>query len=287
MRPRVLVAIAAAVLATALLAVAAFLAIPRLTVGEVAVVKSALARGIPDTDPDAYWPLEGGTPASAVGGVAALTQSGQVQYAAQTGHPASKPLPDFTGGGKLAGKLPNTGTTNEWRVEFVVRFGFGSDSVVDGDFTVPVRVESPSGDVNLWEILVSEGKAVIQYADTALAFTGTVDSGVYVDDGQWHHLRMEAEQSGANISATITVDGRSTSATLTTKTLNAADSRIGINPDSERAAYVGSVGHLAFWAPYSSATDTYDIATGYNGEAATTRFARLCTENNVAYDVAT
>jgi hypothetical protein len=255
--------------------------------GELVTVKSALARGIPDTDPAAYWPLEGFVPSSGVSGGSPLTRSGQVQFSTQSGHPASAPLPDFTGGGSLSAKLPNTGTTNEWRYEFVARFGTGSDTVAEGDFTTPVRLESPNGTVNRWETLVSEGRAVLNYADTSGAFTGNLDSGIAVDDGQWHHIRIDAEQSGGNIVANITVDGiAATPTTIVGKTLDSTDSRIGINPSHEIAAYVGSVGHLAYWAPFASATDTYDIASGYDGEAATTRFARLCTENNVAYDVA-
>jgi len=249
-------------------------------------LKSALRRGIPATNPTAWWPLEDGVPTSGLTGGATMTQTGQVQYQSETGQAGSDALPDFSGGGMLSAPLPTTATTNQWRFEFVARFGTGSDTIPDADFTVPVHIVSPAGSVNIWEVLISTGTAIAQWSDTSGGFTGLVDSAVAVDDGQWHHFRFEAAQSGANILVTFTVDGTTTvTSTIVTKTLDSTNSAIYVNPNQDVATFVGSVGHLTYWAPFSSGIDTAYIATGYNGELAHTRFSRLCTEESIPADV--
>lgn len=271
----------------ALIAVTSVALILAVRGGDVPVVKSALTRGILDTNPTVYWPLESRTLLAEVGG-STLVEAGQIQYQSQTGNPASGPLPDFTGGGSLIGPLPPGTTTDQWRLEFVARFGTGSDTIADSEFTVPVQLGSPNGTVNIWEVLISSGTAILQWSDTSGGYTGLLDSTIAVDDGLWHHFRIDVAQSGVNISANITVDGKAaTPSTLASKTLNSTDSTIFINPLHETASYVGSVGHLAYWAPYTSSTNTVTIAQGYAGETAATRFARLCTENSIAYTVST
>jgi hypothetical protein len=97
--------------------------------------------------------------------------------------------------------------------------------------------------------------------------------------------RCGAERGG-NIVVSLTLDGVAAGgSTLVAKTLDATGSNVIINPAAEKAAYVGSVGHLTYWAPFASGIDTAVIATGYNGELASTRVSRLCAENSLAVDV--
>lgn len=250
-------------------------------------LRSPLLAGLGATLPDAWWPLEGrDAPKSGLTNGASMARAGQVMYGSEVGQPGSAALPNFTGGGTLTARLPNGSVSNEWRLEFVARFGIGSDTITDSDFTVPVRMTSPSGTVNNWELLVSAGTAIFQWSDTSGAYTALVDSGVVVDDGEWHHFRLAAVQSGGNITATITVDGATTaSSSLVGKTLNSAGSSVAVNPAREAADYVGSVGHLAYWAPFSTAVDTYFIASGYDGESADDRVTRLGAESGVTVEI--
>jgi hypothetical protein len=165
------------------------------------LVRSPLRAGIPATNPLAYWGLEGdGPPVSGLSGGSSLDQDGQVQYGTQDGQAGSGPLPDFTGGGKLTGSLPAGASNTQWRLEFVARFGVGSDTISDAEFTVPVQLNSPSGNVNVWELLVSAGTAIVQWSDTSGGYVDLFDSGIAVDDGQWHHFRIDAAQSAAGTS---------------------------------------------------------------------------------------
>lgn len=114
---------------------------------------------------------------------------------------------------------------DSWTVDAAARFG----KIVD--FTVPVQVESPSGGINAWEILVSEGDAYFQWTDNAGSTVGILSSGVRVDDGKRHHFRADVAQTAGGISVTFTVDGKTFGpTTIGGKTLDASNSTVTINP---------------------------------------------------------
>lgn len=247
-------------------------------------IASAMTRGIPQDNPLAWWPLELSA-ASGLSGGQPLAQAGQVVFGAAGDHPGSLPLPDYSAGGRLTGSLPNGSSSSSWRLEFTARFGTGSDTISDADFTIPVRVTSPAGTVNSWEFLVSTGFACFDWIDTAGAYTDGIFTTVPVDDGLWHHFRADVAQSGGNIAVALTVDGVVIGTkTIVGKTLNSTGSKIGINPDQEKETYVGTVGQVAWWSPHAvTAINTAVLATGNAGETAAARMVRLCAESGVAF----
>lgn len=249
-------------------------------------LKSPMTRGIPLDSPLGWWPLEL-TEKSGLADGTAMTISGQVNFGANSGHPGSAPLPDYTAGGQLFVRLPNGTVSNSFRIEFTARFGTGFDTISDADFTVPLQIKSASGTVNVWEFLVSTGLAAFQWQDTSGAYVDILLTEKEVDDGQWHHFRADVAQSGGNITASLTIDGTTYGpSTLVGKTLNSTDSILIVNPNADVAGYVGAVGHITWWSPHTpTSVDTAVLATGHNGELAADRMARLCDEEGVGFEL--
>lgn len=249
-------------------------------------LKSAMARGIPLDNPIGYWSLERNEKSDLAGGTA-MTVAGQVNFGANSGHPGSAPLPDYTAGGQLIVRLPNGTVSNSFRIEFTARFGTGFDTISDADFTVPLQIKSASGNVNFWEFLVSTGTAAFQWQDTSGAYVDILLTDKQVDDGEFHHFRADVAQSGGNITASLTIDGTTYGpSTLVGKTLNSTDSLLIVNPNADTAGYVGSVGHITWWSPHTpTSVDTVVLATGHNGETAADRMARLCDEEGIGFEL--
>lgn len=252
-------------------------------------LRSPMFRGIPDTSPLAWWPLESDAKSGLSGGTT-MVQNGQVNFGANGNHPGSASLPDFTGGGSLSAPLPNGASSTSWRVEFTARFGTGADSVQD--FTAALDVNSPSGDVNAWEFFVTDAATVgsakaaaFQWSNTSGSYTDLIQTDALVDDGMWHHFRADVAQSGGNISVTFTVDGVvAGTKTLVGKNLNSTGSNVVVNPLREKADHVASVGHVTWWAPYAAVgPDTSILATGWTGETAADRLSRLCGEEGLGF----
>lgn len=254
-------------------------------------VRSALYRAISQSGPVAYWPLEDGAEASQgasgiLGGAPLFVSSGKVNFAGTSGLPSSAPLAEFSSGGvggRMSGAVPAGTSTTSWRLEFVTKF----NALSPGSFTAAVQWFT-GGDVDLWEIDAAQfvdGGLNIQYITAAGAFGGPFLSNVAVDDGLWHHIRVDASQSGGNIALTVQLDGTTViSQTLTTLTMGRVKTVL-INPTVDPSEQVPAVGHLAVWAPFSSSVDTVAAFRGNAGETAGARIARLCAENNVPASV--
>lgn len=140
---------------------------------------------------------------------------------------------DKLSSGQSVAALPGSGSSNSWRAEFEAKIQENDAP----DFAIPVQITSPNGSVNDWEFLISEGLAHFNWEDSSGSYTDILSSSARVADGQWHTFQADVAQSGADIAVTLTVDGSKYGpSTLTGKTLNAAGSKVAINPIKENAA---------------------------------------------------
>lgn len=253
----------------------------RLTQGEQPT-KSALFRAVAKTSPVAYWPLEDGpdsTQAAAVASTAAPLKldKGSVRFAGTDGPAGSDSLADFSEGGTMTGVVPPAAHTTSWRVEFVTLFR----EFQPGTFGAVLQIYV-GGTIDFWEIDANpdvDGGLYMQYVTKAGGF-GDAYSYVKVDDGRWHHIRVEAVQSGGNINFFVSLDGAPIIFMAVAGTMGAV-SRVVINPTGDVVEEVPSLGHLTVWAPWAGGTDTVAAAIGYPGETAKARIARLCAEEGV------
>lgn len=295
-------AIAAAVLVV--LAVTAFL----VKGGEpVGASMSAMKRTILAQSPTQYWPLEDGSDtqrtASALPGGTSLQVVGTVAFGAD-GPAGSGSLPDFNDG-SLFGTF--AGSDNDsWTVEFALKLdsptGTGNTTILswttDGDPGVwrVSAADSPFNDV--WVYYVSRSGTEVLVA--------TFNEGDTIDlfDGEWHHYQITRWTVPSITSAAILTTfldgvyatnwGLTTGLTATGGTVGRINGAFVVAPERSGDLTNLGFGHLAMWSPAldypgdpdTTASATYAAVNGYAGETAAVRFARLCTEAGVAYDVA-
>jgi hypothetical protein len=257
------------------------------------LLTSAQTRAVGQTSPIAWWPMEDGPAAvkAASGLPSGLplipVSGGSVNYANATARAAfaaggsadgSAPLVDLSAGGTLTALVPYSSATS-WRVEFDGRW----DAFTGGTYTAALQFNTLS-DAGLFEVDATSlglGGLYIQYYGGGFAlFT----SNVAVDDGLWHHIRVDGAQSGGNIALTVTLDG----VAVITQTLaglafgrvtNVVVNPLGFYSTVSQTAF----GQMAVWAPWSSSVDTYDAFLGHAGEDPVARQTRLCADNDVAY----
>lgn len=266
-----------------------------------AALKSAMYRAIRNTSPLAYWALEDGAqstllqaaatrsgpaltqvgrpvtlagvvgPASGLLGSAPMTQVGPMKFAGVTGPAGSDQVVDLARGGSLQAFVSTTSTS--YRIEFA--FNVAS---LGGSF-LPV-FDWYAGPA-VWEVLISTTLQVQWVANggTSLAL---YDSTFVVDDGAWHHLRLDLSQNGSDTSLTVTLDGLVVISQPTGNPSYVPVSKLVANPGGAPSLPSSfGFGHLALWAPWSGSVDTYQAFLGWVGELASARVTRLCGEQGV------
>ncbi|MEK9524713.1 hypothetical protein MIU24_35925 [Streptomyces venezuelae] len=244
---------------------------------------STLRRRLASYSPLAYWPCEeddGASQAySPITGVAPLAVTG-FDFGQDDSLGGSAALPSVAPGGTLRGRVPTPAVaTNVWALCMIYR--------IDG--TPPVAEQemlswTATGTIRRWRItmgtsgvhLLGYDATGALYLDSAIApISGTLD-------GDWHRLEFTAQQSGGNISYTIgwtRIGGGSTvslpgSIAGTVGAVTQVDTTFGPGIPGIR------VGHITAWSAASIAA-AYDSADhGFTGETATTRMARLATEES-------
>jgi len=256
---------------------------------------SSLRKSLDRAIPSAYWPLEKGTGgtvgASATTGVPDMTvTAGSVSFGtADDSLPSSLPLAQLSKdgvAGQLTGVIPTqfsaaiVGAVN-WSIEFVMKssaIGAG-ESVAVVDWTV-------RGTIDLWGIFLApagEGGLKLQYVNTS-GGTASFLSNLGYDDGDWHHVRIDCQQT-AGIAAQVTVDGVQIIDQSTTGT-NGEVTTLIVNPLSESGTTVPSVGHFAVWnGARPNTEDTYDAFRGHAGDTVAERMLRLADEADVLLDI--
>lgn len=259
-----------------------------------------LYRAIVTTSPIAYWPLEDGRDvqrsASPIAGVPPIIVEPPIglsqpaaflKFNATTGMPGTGNLVDFTGGAQMSAPVPSHPTTTAYRFEIVVGFTDPNpvQSFIDDPVTLLLATFKMS-DGTVFRIDHDGTHLLLEYTDPpAFSFTELTPTTVNLYDGRAHHVRVDLAQSGANIAASITIDGVLVATdTYPTHTL-AALSSVVLSEGNGAGANRPSINSLAVWAPWAGSVDTAAAAGGWVGETAAGRIERLCNEEGVAFDL--
>ncbi|MGH3323266.1 MAG: hypothetical protein ACRDOV_02405, partial [Streptomyces sp.] len=172
---------------------------PLRRLGQGKVLRSAMYRAITGTAPVAYWTMEDGPTstqvASALLGGRPLAATGTIRFGESDGPPGSAPLADLTSGGRLRGTVPAGSSSTSWRLEYVAKF----PNITSGNFITPLNWQT-TGTIKTWDLTVTDlidGGPFLQYETAAGVFGGPFFAIAALDDEQWHHIRVSAEQLGS------------------------------------------------------------------------------------------
>jgi hypothetical protein len=233
----------------------------------------------------AYWPLEGGRSASQVVSPIAGVESmwGDLELGGSDGPGGSDPsLPSLESRGELFAKIPYSGSTS-YRIECVAKLGLEGQGAGDGP---PILQWSTPGSISLWRIEATDTEFQVTYYVGGSGTTILV-SGSPAFDGAWHHLRVDIADNGANIDTDFTVDGVAVDSTTIVGAGFFWPEDVGVltfDTVEDQALPLG-VGHIAVWSDSTVSTNTPDAATGWTGEQASDRVARVCTEEGITSSV--
>ena len=243
-----------------------------------------------------YWPLEDGTDSTQVAsgnGGTAGTFVGTVNFASYSDGPGTDPIAVLDDTSMIT--LPVRSYTDTGQVKVISMWHIPSGTVPNN--TVLLRIFG-TGTARRWDLFYTTGGGLglTAYNDVGVAIdsTGGVAFGI---DNDHFYLAIELTQDGAtvdNLILTQIIDVPGVAAgtnqftdsfTCTLGTIT----QIMVAPVG--AAGDAAVGHVAL-ANYTGAFhymqvgDSDDLATwGYFREPAARRFARLCTENRVAFEL--
>lgn len=235
--------------------------------------RSALRRTIAAFDPIAYWPLELYSLGSALPGQPAVTATSAVSVVA--GPNGSDSVLDFTTGQVVRWTVPSS-TETSWRVEFI----FNISSTLA---TFPVLAQwNALGDIEGWQVTAGPaGSGGLGFTYISGGTSHGASSSVAVDDGAWHHVRVDAYMDTGQLFWTVYLDGVAVIGSPALG-LTLGCVTVGIlNPGA--VTVMAGMGHLAVTAPYTAAAgaDVASATSGYPGELAHVRFGRLCDEEGV------
>lgn len=254
---------------------------------------SALHRVYDRLNASAYWSLEegeGGTVgASSVMGVPDMTTTlGTVSFgAADASLPSSLALAQFSRdgvAGQLTGVIPATASAfaGDWTIEFV----FKSPALDAGKFII-VMHWNVTGTIDLWDIVITpiaDGGLTLRYINTAGGLA-TYKSNVAVDDGEWHQVRVNCQQT-AGIDVQLILDDVQIDSRTTTGT-NGAITTVVVNPTGDPDSAIPALGHIAVFndPDTRAAGDSGAAFRGYSGETVAERMARLAAEAGVILEI--
>jgi hypothetical protein len=144
-----------------------------------------------------------------------------------------------------------------------------------------------------WRLIIQNGSGDFQlqlWLDTNFANTGvTLGTSATLDavtDGLLHHIRIQANQVGANVDFAVYVDGVSViSGTRNTHTLRRSQD-VHVHYDRSTGQDLLALGHIIVWettANIPPVATTAGLAHGFAGETAGRRFERLCGETGTPF----
>jgi len=249
---------------------------------------STLRRRIPSGTPLAYWPMEDGQDStqaySPTAGVRPMVTSG-ISFAADDTLPGSASLPTLPTASYVTGVVP-VGSGGGWHVEMVYKL-----ASVPASLTTFFQVYLTGTVVRRVMVRLSTTAIRIELRDsddTVLSTTDQTDATAISDfTGGWSRLQIFSTNAGGGVAdftaQWIKIGG--------TSTWSAVASSLGpgnvstVTTNSVSASYDGfSLGHIAVFD--STSTLVYNNAdTGFNGETAGTRMARLATEQGLPVTV--
>lgn len=251
-------------------------------------LRSAVHR-ITSTAPhiQAYWPLEDGADATqiagGISGVDPASVTGDVSFAAQSTLSGSAPLPTLGTGGSISGVIPSFADTGRWAVSFYMYLT--ADITTD---TTLFEIQATGG-IKYWRLIGSNGSPDSAYlraynnvgteippdlsvVPVSIPFNQWVFVRIKVTDNttfqSWQFSFVTANGVGVGHSNSVTATGGIPYRWNTTATSSTDQS---------------SWGHVAIFddTGISYLSDAYKAMTGWAGESAAGRIARLCAENNI------
>jgi len=262
----------------------------RLQAGTAPPLASALKRGLQlatgPAAPIAYWPCEDGTGAQSIAsglpGGRPMRVTGAPTYASYSGFVASSPIPLISNSawhGVIPGhsadtanvvrfllRIPSSDMTNQAVLARLYTDSSGIDSI-------QIRNDIPGGG------LVAE----FQVGGTNVSLTGAM-----AVKGTRVLVSLELTQSGADLLLTfrsMDLSGTITSVTSTraAATLgNGTRITVGVTP-SGLTVDDTALGHIWYQGAVDSLSGYLSMLTAWAGEAAGTRFSRLCSEQGVPF----
>lgn len=253
-------------------------------------LRSALFRSIVASGPAGYWPMEDGLDASIAAsglpGGRAMSVSGTVDFATSGGPPGSGPLPDGmlndTGSLKVPNVVPAGSTA--WQMSVVARISSGTSGLL-ATWEDPTSVTE-----QYWRLKIdlTNGQFGVFADNTDGPTIGDTIAGsplfATVAD-VYYHVVWRVQSNGTR---TLYIDGAVADAGVSGTSGPPRNVKLTPNrTDLIVSDTSASLGHFALWA--DSTTDVpglYQAMTGHAGELSGTRFARLCTEESVPFDVA-
>lgn len=253
-------------------------------------LQSALRRTLPSTDDLlGYWPLEdelgADNAASALSNVKPAPVSG-FSFGQESSLASSAALPSLLTGA-TAMFTPSTGTGGGWTVAMVFKLGS-----LPASLTSILRVNVKSSTLSYVNLSASSTGIRLEPFDTDGTSVGgvtfTTAGGITDFQNQWNQLRIRCANNGADVDLTmnwINEDASDSWFLTTTGT--------GVNPGDVRnvqistlsADYIGmNLGHVIV----VDANNTFafnDPITGFSGETANTRVARIVQEEGISFTI--
>lgn len=260
-------------------------------------LKSPLVRAVLAAGPKQYWPLDDGSNAlrgaSALPGGVPLTVDGTVAFSGidplTFGANGTPPItltpgttfgfgnvPQLKAGGALKATF-NAGLASSWSVQLMAFTALASaDTSLSTIYSI---AQWTTTDGVVWRLYFDP----VSSDTTYLTRNGTNIVNV---PGAWvfDELRVDAFQSGGNISVTITRSGTNTANALIAGTLTGVNS-FTCSPDKQILNGDWSIAHVRIFDGISEPNfKSANLATafwGYFGEITTDRLARLCEEEGI------
>lgn len=268
--------------------------IRRLTQGAKAL-RSPMYRAYIATAPLVYLPLEDGRDATAAkpaaGGVAwtgtaafgTATPPAGAAAALQTVYaPRPDPIPDQST--NLSATLALSSASTLWRIEIAAQV---PGTVVTFDLAPVYLLEwGTAGTAATWLLYVDETTHTLHLRYTVGGVATNIDTGATARDGLWHHIRVDGEQVGADISLQVDVDDvQYVSTTIVGQTAGLPNMIEYFNFEDIDPALWPALCHLGIWDSHPVSL-TAAALNGHAGETVAARMIRLCGEEGVTLTVA-
>jgi len=272
----------------------------RLSQGNIPL-RAPLLRSIISDQPVAYWqlndPAGSASAVNAVSGGVALTPQGTVTFGQASDLAGTDAVAELAADAALTGTLTTNTSTSFLGIDLWVKLYLQTSSALAAGL---MNMTLTGGGIlsftlNAFNSQVPPVPGFQFVAEDSTFATWTLDSGLgtpgsAVDpfDGNWHHVYVTLTTVGSNTTWRLYVDGTlADSNTITGFNLghvgqvNLTNTAAGGQPAGTDPI---SFGGLALQSN-PAAVDGYQAGTGYAGETATDRLARLCDEENVHIEI--